>query len=377
MEHLDRRQFIAASAAALAASKGALMAAQPESGNAGKQGEASGGPVLVASGNGLRCTSLAREMVLGGSNLLDAIVAGVKIVEDDPNDWSVGYGGLPNEEGVVELDASIMDGPLHRAGSVGALRNIKNPAAVALQVLRRTDHVMLVGEGALKFARAMGFKEEELLTEEARKEWLRWKANLNKEDKWLDDDQVIRAGEGYTPRRRGEASPHNADPGGPIRPDSPIRHTTGTVHVSGVTGTGDVGSCTSTSGLSWKLPGRLGDSPIVGAGMYCDNAVGAAGATGRGEAVIQVCGAFSIVQHMEAGLSPTEACLAVAKKMVDRTREKRLVDEKGRPAFNVTFYAVRKDGVHGSASVWQGSRYAVSDGKGNRMEESAFLFSKD
>lgn len=382
MSPLDRRQFIAASAAALATVKGTLMASQPQPAvPQPPTGDAHRGPVIIASGNGLRSTSLAMEMVRGGANLLDAIVAGIKIVEDDPSDMSVGYGGLPNEEGVVELDASIMDGPLHRAGSVGALQGIKNPAAVALQVLRRTDHVMLVGEGALKFARAMGFKEENLLTEEARQAWLRWKANLNKEDKWLDDDQVIRAGSGYKARTQsgrgtGGASPHNADPGGPILPDSPIPFTTGTIHLSGVTADGNIGACTSTSGLSYKMPGRLGDSPVVGAGMYCDNAIGSAGATGRGEAVIQVCGSFSIVQHIEAGMTPTEACLAVAKKMADRTREKRLLDAKGRPAFNVTFYAIRKDGAYGAASTHEGSRFAVSDERGNRMEDAAFLYSK-
>ncbi len=352
------------------------MAAQPER-EPPRTGDSHRGPVIISSGNGLRSTSLAMEMVAGGANLLDAIVAGIKIVEDDPEDMSVGYGGLPNEEGVVELDASIMDGPLHRAGSVGALRNIKNPAAVALQVLRRTDHVMLVGEGALKFAKAMGFKEEDLLTDKAREAWVRWRANLNKTDKWLDDDQVIRAGEGgEKPRPQGRASPHNTDPGGPILPDSPIPYTTGTIHVSGVTRDGTIGACTSTSGLSYKMAGRLGDSPIVGAGMYCDNAIGSAGATGRGEAVIQVCGAFSIVQHMEAGMTPTEACLAVAKRLSDRTRETRLLDAKGRPAFNVTFYAVRKDGAYGSASLVGGSRFAVSDEKGNRLEDAPFLYPK-
>lgn len=349
------------------------MAAQPQPDKA-TGGDTHRGPVIISSGNGLRSTSLAMELVNSGTNLLDAIVAGIKIVEDDPNDMSVGYGGLPNEEGVVELDASIMDGPLHRAGSVGALQNIKNPAAVALQVLRRTDHVMLVGEGALKFARAMGFKEENLLTEAAREAWLRWKANLNKGDKWLDDDQVIKARE--TTRQQGAATPHDAAPGGPILPDSPIPFTTGTIHVSGVTRAGDIGCCTSTSGLSYKMPGRLGDSPLVGAGMYCDNSVGSAGATGRGEAVIQVCGAFSIVQHMESGMTPTEACLAVARRLADRTREKRLLNDKGHPAFDVTFYAIRKDGAYGSASLHQGGKFAVSDERGNRIEESAFVFPK-
>lgn len=381
---LNRRQFIAAStaAAALASAKGHLMAqppSQPEKAAkpASPSGDAHRGPVIIGSGNAIRSTSLAAELVAGGTYLLDAIVAGIKIVEDDPTDMSVGYGGLPNEDGIVELDASIMDGPLHRAGAVGALRNVKNAAAVALQVMRRTDHVMLVGEGALRFAKAMGFKEENLLTEEAREAWLRWKANLNKEDKWLDDDQQIRAGSGVKSRKQGMASPHSVDPGGRVIPDLPIPYTTGTIHLSGVTKEGVVGCCTSTSGLSYKLAGRLGDSPIVGAGMYCDNDIGSAGSTGRGEAVIQVCGSFSIVQHIEAGKTPTEACLAVAKRLVDRTREKRLLDAKGRPAFNVTFYALRKDGAYGAASLMEGSKFAVSDEKGNRMEDAAFLYPKE
>ncbi len=349
--------------------------AQPEKA-VKSNGDAHRGPVIIGSGNAIRATSLAAELVGNGTYLLDAIVAGIKIVEDDPSDMSVGYGGLPNEDGIVELDASIMDGPLHRCGSVGALRNIKNPAAVALQVMRRTDHVMLVGEGALKFAKAMGFKEENLLTEEAREAWVKWKANLNKEDKWLDEDQQIRAKSGTQSKKVGLASPHNVDPGGPILPDSPIPYTSGTIHLSGVTADGGIGCCTSTSGLSYKLSGRLGDSPIVGAGMYCDNAVGSAGSTGRGEAVIQICGSFSIVQHMEAGMTPTEACLAVCKRLADRTREKRLLDGKGRPAFNVSFYALRKDGAYGAAALMEGSKFAVSDEKGNRMEEAAFLYPK-
>lgn len=333
-------------------------------------GDAHRGKVIVSSANGLTATARAMELFTSGTPLLDALVAGVKLVEDDPNDDSVGYGGLPNEEGVVELDASVMDGRWHRAGSVGAIQKIKNPAAVALQVMRRTDHVMLVGEGALKFAKEMGFKEEDLLTEHSRQEWLKWKANLNKDDWWLNDDQQIKAEPGPTGRHS-----HRLDDG---ESPSGVRYTTGTIHCSGVTAEGgDLAAVTSTSGLSWKLPGRLGDSPIVGAGMYCDNAIGSAGATGRGESVIQVCGAFSIVQHMEAGMTPTEACLAVLKRMVDRTKIKRLLDDKGRPLFSVKVYAVRKDGAYGSASIWNEGQVAVNDGNGNRLEQAAFLFERD
>lgn len=345
-------------------------------------GDAHRGACVISSSNGERSVARAMELIRGGGHPLDAIVEGIGIVEDDPNDMSVGYGGLPNEEGVVQLDASVMDGPLHRAGAVGALENIKNPAAVALLVSRRTDHVMLVGAGALKFAKAMGFKEENLLTEAAREAWVKWKANVGKGDDWLNDEERDAIEPGKKTGMR--SSPHRVE-GGPVVPDSTRRvtgapdgvpFTWGTIHCSAVTDDGHVAACTSTSGLSWKLPGRVGDSPIVGAGMYCDNAVGSAGATGRGEAVIQVCGAFSIVQHMESGKTPTEACLAVAKRIADHTREKRLLDEKGRPNFNVTLYALRKDGAYGSASIWKGSKFVAGDGAGTRVLDAAWLFEK-
>jgi N4-(beta-N-acetylglucosaminyl)-L-asparaginase len=232
MTDLNRRQFVAASGAALAVSVGTVAAAQAGQGGqpggqaGGKpapkvaaEGDGHRGPCLIGSANGIRSTGKAAELMASGTYVLDAIVEGIKIVEDDPKDMSVGYGGLPNEEGVVQLDASCMDGPTHRAGSVGALENIKNPAAVALLVMRRTDHVMLVGAGALKFAKQMGFKEEDLLTEEARQEWLKWKANLNKEDWWLDDDQ-----QGKPPppgMQRSDASGEMMGPDGRVRPDGP------------------------------------------------------------------------------------------------------------------------------------------------------------
>ena len=376
MNTIDRREFLAAGAAtALAA--GPLGAAVTQPGNQPAAHPAAGdsyrGQCFISSANGVRAIDRASELVAGGTHPLDAIVDGVAIVEDDPSDNSVGYGGLPNEEGVVQLDASVMDGVPHRAGSVGALENIKNPARVALQVMRRTDHVMLVGAGALKFARRLGFKEENLLTEESRQAWLKWRANLGRDDDWLGDDERD-AVEGKPLGWR--AAPIDIESGPAGLGADGVPYTTGTIHCSGVTAAGHVVACTTTSGLSWKLPGRLGDSPIVGAGMYCDNAVGSAGATGRGEAVIGVCGAFSIVQHMESGLAPGEACLAVLRRMADRTREKRLRDAQGRPNFNVTVYAVRKDGAYGSASLWKGSKFAVGAGGAARLESGGWLFEK-
>jgi N4-(beta-N-acetylglucosaminyl)-L-asparaginase len=371
MSILDRRSFLAASAASAAPffiasnarsqSKDAKVQATAGSGAApGKAGKI---PVVISSANGLRAVDKAMELIKSGGDPLDAIVAGINIVEDDPNDMSVGYGGLPNENGVVQLDSSCMSGPWHKAGSVAALENIKNPSKVALEVLRRTDHVMLVGKGALDFAKAMGFKEENLLTEESRQAWIKWKANLNKGDDWLDDDQQIKSGTKPDPsKKQARAEALN------------IPFTTGTIHCSAVDANGDIAACTSTSGLSWKIPGRIGDSPIIGAGMFCENSIGSAGATGRGEAVIQACGAFQIVLHMGNGLSPTEACLKVLQWIADHTRQPYLLNEQGRPNFGVTLYAVRKDGVYGSAAFTKGVKFAVNDGAGGRLEDCAALY---
>jgi N4-(beta-N-acetylglucosaminyl)-L-asparaginase len=388
MNTLNRREFLATSgtAAALASIGAQAVQAQPSAtppsassptASPHTVGDDHRGPCIIGSANGIRSTAKAMELVQSGTYPLDAIVEGIKIVEDDPSDMSVGYGGLPNEDGIVELDASVMDGPLHLAGAVGALRNIKNPAAVALQVLRKTDHVMIVGEGALRFAKAMGFKEENLLTEDAKRAWEKWKADAKvggHESKWLQEEQQIKAPSGLT-------KPKGHGRGGTAWPEGVVPYTTGTIHLSALTADGTMAACTSTSGLSWKIAGRLGDSPIVGAGMYCDNGIGSAGSTGRGESVIQVCGAFSVVQHMEAGLSPTEACLAVCKAIAERTREKRLLDESGRPKFDVTMYALRKDGAFGGASLWGGEgpkavKFSVNDGKTNRHESCAFLYER-
>lgn len=318
-----------------------------------------GGPVAIGSGNGLSATARALELMRAGADPLDAAVEGVRLIEDDPEDQTVGLGGLPNEEGDVELDASVMHGPTHRAGAVASLRTIRNPAAVAREVARRTDHVLLVGEGALRFARRLGFMEENLLTEKSRKAWLRWRASLSREDDWLEPDEFDLPEEGAGERR----SVLDA-----------MARPTGTVHCSALTEGGDLAGVTSTSGLAWKLPGRVGDSPIIGAGLYTDNAVGSAGATGRGEAVMQVCGARTVVMRMEMGDDPREACLSVLKMIADRTRSRRLLDAKGRPDFNVTLYALRKDGVFGSASLREGGTFAVSDREGSRVERSAALF---
>lgn len=301
-------------------------------------------PVAVASGNGLRCVERAGELMLQGVDTLDAAIEGVKIQELDPTDMSVGYGGLPNEEGVVQLDASCMHGPTRRAGAVGALEGIKTPSVVAKYVLLYTDHVFLVGEGAKRFALSYGFEEEDLLTEEARDIWLRWRANRSDNDDWLN----VPESEQLVPRE------------------------TGTINCNVVNRDGDVSSVTTTSGLSWKIPGRCGDSPVIGAGQFTDNDVGAAGSTGRGESNIKVCGAFLTVEFMRRGLKPADAALETLRRVVS-TSEPRLLDERGRPTFGLSFYAVNKQGEFGAATMTP-SRYAAFDGDSASLYDTAYLF---
>jgi N4-(beta-N-acetylglucosaminyl)-L-asparaginase len=309
-------------------------------------------PIAVASANGLGAVARAVELMAKGCRPVDAAVAGVELVENDPEDDSVGLGGLPNEDGVVELDACVMDGPSGLGGAVAALQNIKNPAQVALKVMRHTDHVLLVGEGALRFARAHGFPEENLLTEKSRQQWLRWRERRSSVDKWID------------PNENGE---HGRDW------FAEFRHKTGTIHLGAVDANGDVGSCTTTSGLAFKIPGRVGDSPLLGAGNYCDNDVGTGGSTGRGEACILSNGGSFIVHQMALGKSPTDACLDACRRVARMTKVKRLLDEKGRPNFQVQFYATNKQGQTGAAALFAG-KYAVADENGARLADFAALW---
>lgn len=345
---ITRREFVRSAAGAAAASvvagsasvataqeKAAAPASAPAPVASGRR------PVAIASANGIPACNRAMELIREGKDPLDAIVAGVNIVEDDPQDHSVGYGGLPNEDGVVELDASVMHGPTHKAAAVAAIQKIKNPSSVALRVLWRTDHVLLVGDGARRFAVAHGFKEQELLTDEARETWLKWKETHSKEDDWLSPSET-----------RGTARAHPSD--GP-------EFTWGTINCLAVTESGDLAGCTSTSGLSYKIPGRVGDSPIIGAGLYVDNEIGAAGSTGRGEANLQNCSSFLIVELMSRGMTPEEACLETLRRIAKHT-EKRLRNAKGEPDYDLSFYALRKDGVWGGAVMRKQGKMTVHDG---------------
>ena len=317
-----------------------------------------GRPVVVASANGIRGVARAYDMIARqNADTLDAIIAGVNIQELDPDDQSVGLGGLPNEEGVVQLDASCMHGPTKRAGAVGALEDIATPSLVAKAVMDYTDHIMLVGAGAKKFALEMGFREQNLLTEKSRRDWLRWKACLNPADSWLD------------------SSPPAQTAGLPFDDPLHVKFTTGTINMNAVNAGGDISSVTTTSGLAWKVPGRVGDSPIIGAGQYCDNAVGAAGSTGRGEANIKVCGAFLTVEFMRQGMSPNQACMKTIERVIAMT-ERRLLDPNGRPLFDLQFYALSRDGRFGSASAYEGYRYSVADSSGARLVPMPFKFTR-
>ena len=250
------------------------------------------GPIIICSrGNewGEKVLKPGWDILSNNGSLLDAIEKSANVTELDPNDTSVGYGGLPNEHGVVQLDASIMYGPTHNCGSVGALEGIKTPCSVARLVMERTDHIHIMGKGAQNFAKAHGFKIENLLTEKSRKIWLRWKENISDKDDWFP----------------------------PKNNDYDKKRTTGTINVLAVDSNNDVAGITTTSGLAYKIPGRVGDSPIIGAGLYVDNEVGAAGATGRGEEILRTCGSFFVVEQMRNGKTPQEACEALCKRIID------------------------------------------------------------
>lgn len=326
-------------------------------------------PIVVGSANGhisrnaqgRTGVQVALEMMRRGGDPLDAAIAGVTIVELDPNDQSVGLGGLPNEEGVVQLDASCMHGPTRRAGAVGCLEDVAEAASVAKAVMDHTDHVMLVGADARRFAVQLGFKTQNLLTEQSRQDWLNWKSRLNPNDNRLERP------------RPPEAS---RDESGHVwRDGAGVPYTYGTINMCAVNGAGDIGSVTTTSGRSWKVPGRVGDSPIIGAGQYCDNTVGAAGSTGRGEACIKVCASFLAVELMRQGKSPEQALLEVMQRVVAMT-ESRLLDRNGRPLFDLEFYAVSKDGRYAGASAYEGSRFAVADEQGARLEPTIYLYKR-
>ena len=346
---MKRRKFIRNTAIGLG------VAAIPKSVGAAAMNNlirhAGGSPLVISSGNGFEAAAKAMEMIQNGSDAIDAVIAGVNIVEDDPNDTTVGFGGLPNEDGIVELDSCCMHGPTHNAGAVASIRNIKNPSKVAKLVMERTDHVLLVGEGALRFAKAHGFKEENLLTDKAREIWLKWKETLNDKDNWFAP------GQNEFPTMQEKA-----------------KGMTGTITCIAIDKNSNISGVTTTSGLAFKIPGRVGDSPIIGAGLYVDNEVGACGSTGRGEENLKNLSCFLAVEEMRKGADPEKACEEAVNRIVHHAKVPTILNKKGLPNFNVSFYALNKNGAFGAASLYGPITYVAHNGETNQKLQGKYLY---
>ena len=316
-------------------------------------------PIVVSSANGNRfknggdvtAVQKAFTMMTAGADVLDAVIAGVNIVELDPLDDSVGYGGLPNADGVVQLDSSCMHGPKKRAGAVAALEGVRTPSLVAKAVLENTDHHLLVGKGAQDFARNMGFKiEDDLNTPHSRELWLEWKRRTDPSH-YLD------------PKTRAEVWRRE----GMKMVDEGLidrEHYYGTINCDGVNSKGEICGVTTTSGLAWKIPGRIGDSPILGAGLYVDGAVGAAGSTGRGEANLYNLCSFLIVEEMRRGKHPKDAGMEALRRIKANTIEKRLLNSKGEPNFGINFYIINARGEFAGVTMYPGASFAICNESG-------------
>ena len=348
-------------------------------------------PIIVCANNGFNYLDDAFSFLKSGGDTLDAALRVVKGPEDDPKDDSVGLGGLPNEEGVVELDACCMHGPTRRAGSVGGVRNIKNVSLVAKGVMQHTGHVMLVGEGAERFAVALGFPRENLLTEHSRKIWLLWKEFHSTDDWWgpgladphwqapaakPDDKPQSNLWQERIQNLQARAATLGIEPEHQLAAVRKVLFPpTGTIHCSALNDKGEISGCTTTSGLSFKLPGRVGDSPIIGAGCYTDQDVGSAGATGSGEENIKVAGAHTIVENMRHGMSPQEAGMEALKRIARNYNN----DMNKLRFIDMTYYILRKDGAYAGVSLWEGyskghpHKIAVHDGT-RRAEIAVSLF---
>jgi len=326
-------------------------------------------PVIISSRNGLHALEKGMDVLKSGGDTLDAAVAAVTVVEDDPNDDSVGFGGLPNEEGMVELDASVMHGPTQRCGAVGSVQRIKNVARLAKTVMERTNHTMIVGDGARRFAVDQGFEEINLLTEHSRKIWLAWKARTS--FNW-------RPGIDSPEWKATVAQIFDNDPEQIEYAMRVIEHPpTGTINCLAVNEKGEISGTTTTSGLAWKIPGRVGDSPIIGAGLYVDGEVGGAGSTGKGEENIKISGGHTVVELMRKGMNPGDACMEALGRVAHNYRG----DKKKLGTFHLYFYALNKDGEYGSASLWKNgyekskvAQFAVHDGSEARLEACKTFF---
>lgn len=322
-------------------------------------------PVVIAdmtgytarNGGSQNAVERAFEGITRGDDVLDALIAGVNIPELDPEETGVGYGGLPNADGVVQLDSCCMHGPLKRAGGVAAIEGVRTPSLVARAVMHQTDHHLIAGKGAQEFARQLGFEiEEDLNTETSRRLWLEWKRRIDP-GHWLD------------PSRRGRAS---LEAGMSMVRDGliPEHSFWGTINCDGISPSGDICGVTTTSGLAWKIPGRTGDSPILGAGLYVDNDIGAAGSTGRGEANLYNLSSFLIVENMRRGMAPLDAGMEALRRIQANTIEPRLLNSRGEPNFNVRFFVLNKQGEFAGVALYASgeAKYAVctENGAGTR-----------
>jgi N4-(beta-N-acetylglucosaminyl)-L-asparaginase len=360
MSQINRREFVLTGASA-----GISAAVNGQTPSPAVMTRGPARPVVVSSANGHRytnggsetCVVRAFNMMTKGADVLDALIAGVTIVELDPEDTSVGYGGLPNAEGVVQLDASCMHGPRKRAGAVACLEGVRTPSLVAQKVMDFTDHHLIVGADAQRFARSMGFTiEQDLNTDRSRSAWLEWKRQSDPLH-YLDPlkrDAAVR----QVQRQMAAA--------GLIDPE----HFYGTINCNGVNAKGEVCGVTTTSGLAWKIPGRVGDSPILGAGLYVDGDVGAAGSTGRGEANLFSLASFLIVEELRRGTSPKDAGMEALRRIKANQVEKRLLNARGEPNFNISFYVVNVRGEYAGVTMYNPGKvqFAVCDEKGPRLE---------
>jgi N4-(beta-N-acetylglucosaminyl)-L-asparaginase len=341
---MNRRTFVRTTVGAglLAASPRALRAQGPNI-----VASKSIKPVVISSANGnkfknggaMTCVHKAWTMMTQGADVLDALIAGVNIVELDPLDDSVGYGGLPNADGVVQLDSCCMHGPKKRAGGVACIEGVRTPSLVAQKVMEMTDHHLIVGKGAQDFARSMGFKiEDDLNTEHSRQLWLEWKRRIDPKH-YLDPQKRAEAGRRATSEMIAEGLLDR-------------QHLYGTINCDGINAKGEICGVTTTSGLSWKIPGRVGDSPILGAGLYVDNEIGAAGSTGRGEANLYNLCSFLIVENLRKGMHPKDAGLEACRRIKANTVEKRLLNSKGNPNFDINFYVLNAKGEYAGVSMY-------------------------
>lgn len=360
---LNRRQFVTSAAVGLAAAAPPSALGRAPAVRASR----SVAPVVIASGNGHRytnggtetCVETAFRLMTSGTDVLDALIAGVNIVELDPQDASVGYGGRPNADGVVQLDACCMHGPKRRAGGVAALEGVRTPSNVAQMVADLTDHHLLVGAGAQRFARQMGFTvEDDLNTDRSRRMWLDWKRRTDP-GHYLDPDRSASAD------AAARAVDHEMLADGVLTEEELY----GTINCDGINAAGEICGVTTTSGLAWKIPGRVGDSPILGAGLYVDNEIGAAGSTGRGEANLFNLASFLIVERMREGAHPRDAGMEALRRVQGNTVESRLLNARGLPAFGLTFYVLDRQGRYAGVSMYasETSRYAVCTENGAEL----------